>query len=510
MKLPALLLLLSILLSFATGYLALELRPNESSKFLFSTSEIRRLEREFQDQHPMQRELATAELFAPQAALELTDPRNVLGAARSRSFSQIASVHRAMKNCRPQDIPGRDSAKMRTWITAQCEHRPLLTGFFDQAPFLSPLGSSFAWLASESQDDNWIRDHFQYFHILELARLPQAVFAGDTRRGILRGISVDALMAMSVGQSWVIDSTHVFARRSVDSTFPSSRQALAPDYLVYARAEWENHLRNAGIESSVSSSGVSCRHVEDGICWNYSTLNEPKIKWSVAALLAFAICITLGCMVALLRSIRANKRKEERKRFALESLTHELRTPLSSLVVATEHLMTQFDSLPNTLKDTFLRITDDVQRLTRVAESSRHYLTAANTKGMLNLNRVPVASLNEFVVSTLERFADDIQINALSNDRSFEIDPYWVGVCLQNLVANAKQHGRQPIVVDIRQEKNALLFSVTDAGILGRAKRSHGLGLGLSIVATVAKAMNGRLRVTSGPTSFEMQIEVLR
>lgn len=217
------------------------------------------------------------------------------------------------------------------------------------------------------------------------------------------------------------------------------------------------------------------------------------------------------------QKFKLQKFSEEKKRFALQTLTHELRTPITSLKISSEEILNNFDILPESLKGPLIRMCDDVEKLKRLSEISKAYLTSESHSELIKFNFQIVDSLNEYLKDTLEKYQDQISTNLLFDDRSFRLDKYWVSLCLKNLVENAIQHGTSPIEVSAKIVNNNLHLSVLDAGDCKdqfhsmsspfyKGKTSHGLGLGLSIVQSVAKSMLAELRFSTQPTKFELII----
>ncbi len=483
------------------------------------------LKRSFREKNSVVNEINLDQLLSDPNSFELVDPLKVLNALRNQNFSQMASIHRAFKKCRPDLIKDSDLKKLKSWIAFQCHQiSQLPKAFFQQAPYLTPLGVSFASLAYTSENleyksESWLQKHIQFFHILELASLPHELKL-DTERDLLSQMTPEILSAILSGQSWVFDNHYIFIRRQTDwpGEFQPSRTSI--DYLIYNREDWDKLLAKRGIETSSEEKSAACLLREDGLCWNHSPqANTKNIRWSIGLL----FCLTLGvisfCVIQIIKMIRSQKHEEARKRFALQALTHELRSPISSLVISSEQVMNQFDKLHSSSKEAFLRMFDDIQRLVRVAESSRHYLSAGHSKEIIQFHYTKILSVNDFVASALDRYQDEIVLIKLDTDQAFTLDPYWVAVCLQNLVQNSLQHGQAPVIVDVKKEASFLIFSVRDSGQVSeldkarlfkpfyKSSASTGLGLGLSIVQTVSKTMQAELKVSFDPTCFQLKLE---
>ncbi len=387
---------------------------------------------------------------------------------------------------------------------------------------MAPTGVSFANLAYSSgktifQNEEWLQQNLEFFHALELKSILPAAEMHPARK-ILSELGSEELLSMTSEQVWIGSESYILTKKK--SAFYGDSQSVLPavDYLVYHRSDWDRFLSHYGIETRRGQT-VGCAYREDGLCWVKSYSQEKKMRWTFGVLFFLAISLIAFCVVQIVRHIKDQNLQEERKRFALQALTHELRTPLASLVVSSEQLLNDFDMLPVFSKEPFLRMVDDVQRLTRVAESSRNYLKVGDAKGIVSFNFVKVPSINEFVTSVLARYSDEITMQELEQDQPYILDQYWVGVCLQNLVQNALQHGVKPVVVRVFKKGTTLVFSVSDSGKTEESDlkdvlkpffkrpKSSGLGLGLTIVQTVMTAMGSKLKISSSPTRFELWIE---
>ncbi len=518
MKSSMLLLLLALGLAFAAGYVSLQITQNPGESFRFSLSEIAQVKRQFREKTSALAEIKTTGLFPAESGLELIDPRTSLNSYKPQTYSQVSAVFKALKTCKPDLIKDRALQKMKVWVSYRCgfSHR-LPKDFFARPPFVSSLGRSFASLAynlPEFKNEQWLEAHIPVFHVLELQEIPIKL---DPTREILRELNPEELLAITSGQNWISTRLYILVKRT--SELPSDFRHSQPtiDYLVYSKIRWDSFIASFNAQTKP---GALCAVRDDGLCWSrIRDSAESKIRWTLGGLFAFALILVLFCSAQILRILKSQKRQEEKKRFALQALTHELRTPLSSLVISSEHVLSQFDELPQDCKESILRMANDVQRLNRVAQSSRHYLTANNSKSLVPFDFVRVPSINAFVCSTLEDYSDQILITPLAVDEPFTLDTYWMSVCLQNLVQNACQHGLKPVTVKLQKKNRSLVVSVSDQGqidILDRSKilkpffkraKSSGIGLGLTIVETITKSMNAKLKISFAPTTFEIWLE---
>lgn len=513
MKTSLILTLFSVVVAFAAGYLSLQLSERADAPTTLSQQRVDLIKRKFRENHKVISEIDLStnlnnsqnELFKPSAAV---------ASLRNYSFAQLSSINRAQSSCEPSLISHESLKKSRTWVSFVCgKIHQLPQNFFEQPPFLFPTGQSFASLAFNLSDakfksPEWIAQHSRYFHVLELKELPQESLAGQTQK-VLSQLDADTISAFSEKLPWILSDELIFVKKGVELAGGVTEEISTNSYFTYNRHDFDAFINTKGLIIAQNKSNVSCAYSDSGLCWTFLPVTAGKaIRWSIGAILVIAIALALFSILQVWRTIKSHRFEEERKRFALQILTHELRTPISSLIISSEQIMKKLDLLPNEFKDKFLRMSDDVHRLRRLAETSRNYLTTEDNKQLIQFNYTKTPSIAGFVESVVERFLDQITIVKPENDRPFYLDEYWVGICLQNLVQNALQHGQKPVEVKSTIEKSYLVLSIQDSGnTLGTTSARAGLGLGLSIVQTVTKAMNAKLSVSKAPTRFELRIK---
>jgi signal transduction histidine kinase len=219
-------------------------------------------------------------------------------------------------------------------------------------------------------------------------------------------------------------------------------------------------------------------------------------------------------------TIRRQRQQAEQTRFAFQTLTHELRTPVTDLVLSLEPLRSEFDRLSSSGQDALLRVLDDSQRLVRLTENSKRYLGVAKYRS-LKPNVETIASVSQFLSEIASQVSEKVVIDPQSIDVSIEQDPYWLAICVRNLMANAVVHGKPPVIVKTELVDEVLRISVTDHGQcefgslsdltapFKKGRGSRGLGLGLSIVQDAVRILGGKLDFKREPTSFALMIPVL-
>ena len=232
------------------------------------------------------------------------------------------------------------SAPWRDFERARCGLRALPAGWFRLYP-VHPLGGSSAWHWRQRQP------------LPELARWLHVRERGD-ELGQLGALSDDNLDALLAGERWLWQDGALWRQ---DGTA----------WRRYEAAVWRPLARAAGLDVAAASSGV-CAEKLGGLCLNPAAQASP---WRVA-LPGAALLLLLGGLALWWQ----RRRLQRERRFALQMLTHELRTPIAGLAGVVEGLRRDFDRLPESAQDRFGDLAGGVSRLRQLAEASRHYLSA--------------------------------------------------------------------------------------------------------------------------------------
>ena len=244
--------------------------------------------------------------------------------------------------------------------------------------------------------------------------------------------------------------------------------------------------------------------------------------------------ISLGTLVVL-HDITQLRQLENTRRDFVANVSHELKTPITSIKGFVETLLAgalkEPENAENFLKiiakqtDRLNEIIDDLLTLSRIeqdAERRQIFLNGQKIKGVLqSAIQVCEAKAAEKKIA--------IELNCPEDLRA-QINPPLLEQALVNLVDNAVKFSEPGRVVQVEAQREGpqVIIRVRDQGPgippehlpriferfyrvdAGRSRKIGGSGLGLAIVKHIALAHGGRVTVASSPgkeTVFSLQVQ---
>jgi len=454
---------------------------------------------------------------------DLLDPRGALPSWHRFRREEAVAVHVATKTCPPGDVPAASDpalAKAYAWQRQTCAapNGPPSDELVDRPPFLHPSGRSYAALAlargigDPAATSAWVRAHARSFHVLELATLDGAALEPIDRA--LASLPPEAWESLARGDRVVSTPRSLV----VAEHGPLGLAALR----IHSRAVWDDFARRHSLVLVPRGRSATCAHpASSELCWQTVSAGERNrsalVAWTTsAALLVVASSLAVGVLY-----LGERRRIHADRIHVLRTLTHELRTPATSLRLDIEPLRAAYDDLPAGCQEPLLRISDGIERLHRVLHRSARYMALFETKGasreqLVNVRDVP--SARAMFADFADEWPEGVALVDAPSDCAIRTDPEWLGVAVRNLVENAVRHGTPPVTVRWSFTGESLVVRVSDSGNTegfsvrravapyARDERSPGLGLGLAIVDRVARLLRGRLSHEPSPTVFELRL----
>lgn len=207
-------------------------------------------------------------------------------------------------------------------------------------------------------------------------------------------------------------------------------------------------------------------------------------------------------------------RIEREERFASD-VSHELRSPITSLGAAVDVLAARRDELSERNQKAVDIITTQVRRFDRTVLDLLELSRLDAGAGQDQREEEHLGPLVERIAARFG-YADVLVINEVGDDDVVVVDRRRVERILVNLLDNARDHAGGPVQVIIAPDDGNVLLMVDDGGpgiavserdriferfARGTASRnSTGSGLGLAIVSEHARAMRGRAWVDTAPS----------
>ncbi|MDO6437644.1 HAMP domain-containing sensor histidine kinase [Cyclobacterium sp. 1_MG-2023] len=236
------------------------------------------------------------------------------------------------------------------------------------------------------------------------------------------------------------------------------------------------------------------------------------------------MCIIIVCFVYAIKVIIRQKKVSEIKNDFINNMTHEFKTPISTVSLAVEALQDPDLFGEQALRKRYLNIIKDENiRLGKQVEQVLQ--AAALEKNDFNL-KIEKVDLKELIEATKKHFELLVENRGgtLTTEYSLltgqlEVDVFHLNNILNNLLDNATKYSKDAPIIKIKVEETETNFtlSISDRGIgiskeaqkkifdkfyrvpTGNLHDVKGFGLGLSYVKTMVEAHNGTIRLDSDP-----------
>lgn len=238
-----------------------------------------------------------------------------------------------------------------------------------------------------------------------------------------------------------------------------------------------------------------------------------------AALVMLVIAImtsTLTTQIKQQEKIKAESEKERMRGNLLRAVSHDLRTPLTSIYGATSVIMENYDSINKEKQMKLLKeIHEDSQWLVRMVENLLSVTRIDNS--VTKIAKTPVV-LDELIDSVIVKFNkhypnQKVDVTVPNEFVSIPMDAILIQQVLMNIMENAIVHakGMTELKLSVHLDNNTAIFEVEDNGcgipeekihqlFTGYLEREsnmptdgsrNNMGIGLSVCSTIIKAHGG-------------------
>lgn len=152
----------------------------------------------------------------------------------------------------------------------------------------------------------------------------------------------------------------------------------------------------------------------------------------------------------------------------VSNASHELKTPLSAMKVLSESILYENDPDPGVMREFFLDVNSEVDRLTGIIEDLLSLVREERGRAELNISDVRLDELTLRVVKRLMPLSQKkgLKIETHVSPVLLEADSERIEQVVSNLVDNAiKYTDTGKIVVAVKQEGENAVLTVQDTGI---------------------------------------------
>jgi signal transduction histidine kinase len=266
--------------------------------------------------------------------------------------------------------------------------------------------------------------------------------------------------------------------------------------------------------------------------YGYKSLIFNKLYLEIGSAVLVFVLIALSFFL-IYKSLKNQEKLTQLKNDFISNVTHELKTPITTVGVAIEAL-SNFDVLksPEQTREYLDISKNELARLGLLVENIMRVTAFDQKEFELKLEDLDLANLIAKVIDSmkllLEKYQANVTFNA-PNDADFTLkgDRTHLTSVVYNLIENALKYGGKNIVIELKTppfqskgapqylSQNQVIFSVKDDGMgipkayqekvfekffrvpTGNVHNTKGYGLGLSYVAGVIAKHKGHITLVS-------------
>lgn len=263
---------------------------------------------------------------------------------------------------------------------------------------------------------------------------------------------------------------------------------------------------------------------------NYLIVHFPEQQiylirktWLTLIMALILILIVVLCFAYALFTIIRQKKLSSVKNDFINNMTHEFKTPISTIALATEALQDQGVAKNLGVQERYLQIIDsENQRLSRQVEKVLQIASLDKEDFELKIEKVDVHKTIEKALENIalqvEKKGGSITTDFKASDKLIPADEHHLTNIIYNLLDNANKYSTKPPHISITTNDDpgqGILIRIIDNGIgmtkevinrifdkfyrkpTGNLHDVKGFGLGLSYVKTLVEAHGGNIDVKS-------------
>jgi hypothetical protein len=250
--------------------------------------------------------------------------------------------------------------------------------FIDNPPFIDSRGFSYAYFLSRRDvspynQRGWVENHLSLFKVSELNETLSKYHVDDPVYFVISKINEFEMEEIVRGTDIVLTKDFLLIKNQTQFGFsPLS-------YWVYDNSELQDALKNSENQLVSYQPDILCLQKVGNACWTYSSKQAISYLYRYSLLILAIVGLVVAIFLTLyLKSLFEKSREQKRQRLSLQVLSHEFRTPVSSMLLISEQLSNHLGQMDTRGQDLMTRMSSEVFKLQRIIEVSRTYLLPAN------------------------------------------------------------------------------------------------------------------------------------
>ncbi len=324
--------------------------------------------------------------------------------------------------------------------------------------------------------------------------------------------NIDSLLAMELSNNGI----HINYRYKISST--------EADSVIFSTAS--NHISDFTDQNTYKATLFTKDMIRDGglLLVNFPQKSSVILRNMGTMLLSSAglLLVLAGSFIYTISSILKQKKISEMKNDFINNMTHEFKTPVATIMIASEALRdpeindnkARINKLAGIIYDENVRLGNHIEKVLNIAKTE---------KEDVKLDRYP-QEVNDLISAVVDSMELQLQKNAVEVALHLEAtkatiigDEMHLSNVIFNLIDNAiKYSPEQPkLTITTKNDRHNLIIKIQDEGMgmgkeqlrkifdqfyripTGNLHDVKGFGLGLSYVNNIIKKMSGTITVKS-------------